>query len=73
MIRTKREGDTFTFFERGVTKSLKKLLNELKIPAEKRSQLLLVANGSTVLWLQGVGVSKHGRINKDSNGGYLIG
>lgn len=72
VIRTKKEGDTFTFFDRGVTKSVKKLLNELKVPAEKRCKLLLVANGSTVLWLQGVGTSKHGRVNKDSSLAVMI-
>lgn len=72
MVRTKRQGDTFTFFERGVTKSVKKLLNELKIPQEKRSSVLLVANGSTVLWLQGVGVSKHARVHENCNGAYII-
>lgn len=72
IIRTKRQGDTFTSFERGVTKSVKKLFNELKIPQEKRSQILLVANGNTVLWLQGVGASKHARVHEHSSGAYVI-
>ncbi|MBQ4129205.1 MAG: tRNA lysidine(34) synthetase TilS [Ruminococcus sp.] len=72
VVRTKKAGDTFTFSDRAVTKSLKKLFNELKIPAEKRSSVLLVANGSTVLWLQGVGVSKHGMVKNDHSGAYKI-
>jgi len=71
-IRTKREGDTFTFFERNVSKSLKKLLNEMKVPAEKRDSLLVVANDSTVLWLEGVGTSKQGRADKGSIGAYKM-
>lgn len=70
VVRHKKEGDTFTFFERGVTKSLKKLLNEMKIPAEKRSSLFVVANGSKVLWLEGVGTSKDGKKGMYKNGGY---
>ncbi len=70
VVRHKKEGDTFTFFERGVTKSLKKLLNELKIPAEKRSNLLVVANGSKVLWIEGVGTSKDGKTGMYKNGAY---
>lgn len=70
VVRHKKEGDTFTFFERGVTKSLKKLFNELKIPAEKRSSLLVVANGSKVLWIEGVGTSKDGRTGMYKNGAY---
>lgn len=72
VIRTRKEGDSFTLCDRDVTKSLKKLLNELKIPAEKRSGLKLVANGSTVLWLEGVGVSKQGRCYAHSSGAYLV-
>lgn len=65
VIRNRREGDTFTLYERGVSKSLKKLLNELKIPSEKRSCLKVVANDNVVLWLEGFGTSKHGRVNKN--------
>lgn len=72
VVRTRQEGDNFTLCDRGVTKSLKKLLNELKIPAEKRSSLLLVADGSTVLWLEGVGVSEQGRTYRHSTGAYII-
>lgn len=72
IIRTRKEGDSFTLCDRDVTKSLKKLLNELKIPAEKRSSLKLVANGNTVLWLEGVGVSKQGRCYAHSSGAYLV-
>ncbi len=72
VVRTRKEGDSFTFFDRKVTKSVKKLMNEMKIPTEKRSSLLLVANGSTVLWLQGVGVSKQGMVYKHSTGAYRM-
>ncbi len=65
-VRTRRQGDTFTLPQRDITKSLKKLLNELKVPYEKRSLLLLVAKGSTVLWLEGVGTSKQGRVTANT-------
>lgn len=70
-IRTKKEGDVFSPFGRGVTKTLKKLFNELKIPSEKRSSLLLVANGSEVLWIEGIGVSEKAKISGQENGMYL--
>ncbi len=72
VLRTRRDGDSFTLKNRDVTKSLKKLLNELKIPAEKRSSLKLIANGSTVLWIEGVGTSKQGSVNEHSSGAYRI-
>jgi tRNA(Ile)-lysidine synthase len=51
VVRRRRAGDTFTDPRRGVTKTLKKLFNELKIPREKRDSLTLIAEGSTVLWI----------------------
>lgn len=55
VVRTRAQGDFFSDSRRGVTKSLKKLFNELKIPREKRDGVLLVAKGSEVLWIEGVG------------------
>ncbi len=72
VVRTKKAGDTFTLRDRAVTKTLKKLLNELKIPAEKRSSLLVVANSSTVLWIEGIGVCEQAKVKNDSNGAYKI-
>lgn len=61
LIRTRKSGDSFTFINRGVTKSLKKLFIEEKIPREKRDSLILVADGAEVLWLEGFGFSKQGK------------
>ncbi|MGN0452903.1 MAG: tRNA lysidine(34) synthetase TilS [Ruminococcus sp.] len=72
VVRTRRGGDTFTLIKRGITKPLRKLQNELKIPAEKRDKLLLVANGSTVLWAEGIGTSLQGEVDdKDKKGIYI--
>ena len=62
VIRTRKEGDRFTLANRCVTKSLKKLFIELKIPREKRSSILLAANGSEVLWIEGIGASHKARV-----------
>ena len=66
--RGRRAGDTFTDARRGLTKTVKKLLNELKIPREERGRLTLIANGSTVLWLEGVGTSAAARIGEGYEG-----
>ena len=71
LVRTKREGDRFTLPERSVTKTLKKLFNELKIPAEKRSSLLVVANDSDVLFVQGIGVSQTAKVTQSVKGAYI--
>lgn len=72
VIRTRREGDTFSPIGRGHTKPLRKLQNELKIPAEKRDTNLVVATGSTVLWAEDIGASAHGVMDKDALNGLCI-
>lgn len=72
LVRTKREGDRFALPNRLVTKTLKKLFNELKIPAEKRSSLILVANGNDVLFIESVGVSEKAKVTECKNGFYIF-
>lgn len=67
VFRTRRAGDRFTLPRRKVTKSLKKLFNELKIPEEKRDTLMLLASGSEVLWIEGAGAAENA-LAYDNNG-----
>ncbi|MBQ4569239.1 MAG: tRNA lysidine(34) synthetase TilS [Ruminococcus sp.] len=72
VIRTRQEGDTFTLQKRGITKPLRKLQNELKIPAELRNTALVAALGSTVLWAEHIGVSAQGAVSADTAQGIFI-
>ena len=72
VLRRRRAGDTFTDRRRGVTKSLKKLMNELKIPREKRDTIPVVANGSTVLWIKGIGTSAQAKADLSRDGEYIM-
>lgn len=56
-FRFRNGGDRFAVPRRNVTKTVKKLLNEYKIPDEKRKNTLLLAHGSDVVWIEGIGVS----------------
>lgn len=60
VFRTRKSGDFFTFPVRNVKKPLRRALNEQKIPAELRDELLVLCDGSTVLWCEGLGLSKQG-------------
>lgn len=51
ILRTRRPGDTFAEAGRGVSKSLKKLYNELSVPPEERELWPLLAAEDRVLWL----------------------
>lgn len=59
-FRTRQSGDVFTLPHRNVTKTLKKLFNELKIPAELRDNLLVLTDGSVIYWIESIGASKQG-------------
>jgi tRNA(Ile)-lysidine synthase len=52
-IRTRRQGDMISPFERKVTKKLKKYFIEKKIPMSVRSELPMLVSGSEVLWIPG--------------------
>lgn len=61
VFRTCRAGDRFTYPDRMVTKPLRKVFNEQKIPSEMRDRLLLLAVSNTVLWCEKLGVSLQGK------------
>ena len=72
VFRTRQEGDRFTYPRRKVTKPLRKVLNEMKIPSEQRNSLLVLAVESTILWCENVGVSEEGKNNSDSELNIII-
>lgn len=58
ILRSRQEGDSFTFGKRGISKSLKKLFNEEKIPLEKRNKIAVLESGGKVVFVEGFGVNK---------------
>lgn len=72
VLRSRRAGDTFTDPRRGVTKTIKKLFNELKIPREERDTIPLVAQGSTVLWISGIGASAQAKTDLTRDGDIIL-
>ena len=57
VFRTRKSGDCIELFPRNVTKTLKKLFNESKIPEEKRDIIPVLACENKILWAEGLGVS----------------
>ncbi len=71
-VGSRREGDSFTFVRRKVTKSLKKLFNEMKLTAEERSSKAVIHDGDKVLWVDGLGVNREYLPDEKTKTFYLI-
>jgi len=54
-VRPRQSGDRITLSRRGVTKSLKKLFNEEKIPVDRRELQAVMADEQGVIWVEGFG------------------
>ena len=57
VIRTRLSQDKFTYPKRKITKPLRKVMNEMRIPQEIRDKLLLVALENQILWCEHIGKS----------------
>ncbi len=66
IIRNRRTGDKFTLPFRNVTKSVKKLFNELKISEDQRNKIPLIAFKDEIVWIDDVGVSKNYMVNENT-------
>ena len=58
IFRNRKQGDKFTPRGRNVTKSLKKLFNEAKIPVEKRNDIIILSSDDEIFWIEGFGASE---------------
>ena len=65
-LRNRKTGDSFTFSHRNVTKSLKKLFTEDKIPLKLRDKLAILSDGENVIWLENYGTNKFFRVKADT-------
>ncbi|MDO4460200.1 MAG: tRNA lysidine(34) synthetase TilS [Clostridia bacterium] len=65
-VGSRREGDEFTFVKRKITKSLKKLFNEMKIPSLLRQSIAVIHDGDEVVFVEGIGVNSSYRVTSDT-------
>ena len=72
-FRSRLEGDKICQPGGGCTKTLKKLFNEKKIPAEKRNGVVILADDSGVLWVEGYGCDRRAMITDATRTVMMIG
>jgi len=56
-VRSRASGDIFKPAGRGVTKKVKKLFNEAKIPPFERNKVAMLECGGKIVWIEGFGAS----------------
>lgn len=66
VIRTRRTGDYLTINEQGSRQTIKKYMIQEKIPTEKRENILLLADGSHVMWAIGYRISTEYKVNENT-------
>lgn len=66
-LRTRKEGDYISVYADGRTKKLKNYFIEQKIPAQYRDRVLLVADGSEIVWIVGFRVSESYKITRTTD------
>lgn len=71
-VRQRQSGDEITLAGRNVTKSLKKLMNELKIPSASRNNTAVICDDNGVIGVYGYSLSERVKIDKNTKRVCLI-
>ena len=66
LLRNRSQGDFFVMDAQGRRQSLKKYLINEKVPARKREEILVLADGSHILWAIGGRISEAYKVTKDT-------
>lgn len=66
LVRTRRAGDRFSPAGRGVSKSLKKLFSEERVPVQTRDHLAVLESNGELLWVETFGVCHRCRLRPET-------
>ena len=65
-IGSRLDGDKISLPRRKCTKTLKKLFNEMHIPAQLRNSVAVLRDSEGVLWVEGLGADKRARVTEST-------
>ncbi len=65
VVRNRQSGDYITLAD-GRTKTVRRFMIDEKIPREKRDSVLLLADGSHILWIVGYRISEYYKVGPDT-------
>ncbi|MBP3320411.1 MAG: tRNA lysidine(34) synthetase TilS [Clostridia bacterium] len=65
-FRNRLNGDKFEFKNRNITKSVKKIFNEYKIPVNMRDKILILESDKNIVWIDNIGVSRNYVVNNNT-------
>lgn len=65
-LRTMKKGDHIVVSSTGSRKKLNRLFTDVKIPADKRNQIPLIAAGSEIVWVIGVRIGENYKVTDDT-------
>jgi len=66
MLRTRQSGDEIAVNKEGGKKKLKDFMIDIKIPATKRDEVVLLAGGSSIYWAIGYRMSESAKITENT-------
>ncbi len=72
VIRNRRSGDRLRQPGRGLTKELRRLMNEKGIPTEDRDKIPVLAENTDVIWAEGFGVDEKYAVNEKTKNVVVI-
>ncbi len=72
VVRTRRAGDRFSLPGRNWTKTLKKWMNEARVPPEEREKRLVCADSRGVFWVEGFGADSRAAVSGETKRVLLI-
>jgi tRNA(Ile)-lysidine synthase len=65
-LRQREPGDSIRSPGRGLTKSLKKLMNEESLPLDRRDDTLVLSGEEGVLWVEGFGAAESAAVDQNT-------